>query len=332
MPSESCDVSIVIPTFNRCDMLRDLLADLVTQVVSNTRYEIIVADNGSTDATLDVIEHFTNEGHPIVHVREGRKGPSHARNAGIARARGPIIAFLDDDEKVPANWLMTICRTFFDYPDVDMIGGRVLPQWQSPPPAWLSPELRGPISFLDRGDEPCRITRRRWMVLGSGNMAIRRDVLVQLGGFSPDYPRSQDRELLVRLLLSGRTAMYVPDMFVYHCIDGQRLTKMHFRKWNRTEGRMRAGYAFEELFVNGEMRQLPANGRRWFGVAPFVLRALLNEVKAFATDTVRGRRNDAFRHELRVLYLWEYIHRRHELASRRFPRTSTGASADPQPR
>jgi hypothetical protein len=208
----------------------------------------------------------------------------------------------------------------------------VLPKWQSPPPAWLSPELRGPISFLDRGDEPCRITRRRWMVLGSGNMAIRRDVLKQVGGFSPHYPRSQDRELLVRLLLSGRSAMYVPEMFVYHYIDGRRLTKRHFRKWNRTEGRMRAGYAFEELFVDGEMRPLAGNGRRWFGVAPFVVRALLNEVKAFATDTVCGRRNDAFRHELRVLYLWEYLHRRHELSSRPSPGASTGVSVDVQPR
>lgn len=307
-------VSVVVAAFNRARSLRRLVESLLAQ---DTRvpFEIIVADNGSTDDTRAVAHGFTASRHPVRYLCEKRRGVSYARNAGAAVAMASILAFTDDDQHVSASWVSTIVEALDAHPEVDAIGGRVLAHWDHPRPAWLSDRLLGPVSLFDRGDRRLRLDRRQWMCLPGGNMAIRRETFAAVGGFSHEYMRSQDRELTVRLLLTGRTAMYVPEMVVYHHLDAGRLTKGRFREWNTCEGRMRAGYAFEELFTrSGEIRPLPPDTPRLLGVSRFMYRRLALAVAAYGAALVTGRPREAFRRELRVRYLWSYICRRRELA------------------
>jgi glycosyltransferase involved in cell wall biosynthesis len=306
-------VSVIVAAFNREASLRGLIDSLLAQDTC-VPFEIIVADNASTDDTPAVVRAFSAAGHPVRYLREDRRGVSYARNAGAAAAKAPILAFTDDDQHVAANWVSTIVAVMRDHPEVDAIGGRVLAQWDHPRPSWMSARLLGPVSLFDRGDR-LPLHRRQWMCLPGGNLAIRREVFAALGGFNHAYIRSQDRELTVRLLLTGRTAMYVPELVVYHHLDAGRLTKRRFREWNTCEGRMRAGYAFEELFTrNGEIRALPPNLPRVLGVSRFMYRRLAVAAVAYAFALVTGRFREAFRRELRVRYLWSYIARRRELA------------------
>lgn len=313
MTGHRLDASIVVPTLNRSAGLHAALEGLARLDAPGIAYEIIVVDNGSDDDTRAVAER-ADAGVPVRYVHEPRRGLSHARNAGVMAARAPIVAFTDDDQDVGHEWLSVIVRTFREHPQLDVIGGRVYPRWLYPPPSWITPAVYGPVSIIDRGPVPFPVTRDRWMCLGGGNSAWRRQALLELGGFSPDYPRSQDRELLVRALLAGRRGMYVPDMVIYHHLDGRRLTKRYFRQWKRTEGRMRAGYAFEELFTaDGRMRPVPDGVPRVLGVSRFVYRAWLRAVRACAGAALRGRWDDVLRCELRVWYLSSYIWRRIEL-------------------
>ena len=314
---EETDISVVIATANRAHLLPRALASLVAQKGGAVRYEIIVVDNGSTDRTRDVIERSIAEGYPgLRYAFEPRRGASHARNRGIELARSPIVAFMDDDQEAAPRWVAAAFSSLRDNVDIDMVGGPVLPIWDTTPPSWIATrEDMGPMSLVDGGDAPFRVGRRRWFCFTGGNFACRRAALVRAGGYSTDYPRSQDREIELRLMLHGSEGLYVPDMVMFHHVDGRRLTRAHHRRWWRMEGRMRAGYAFEEMFLapDGICGPLAPGAPRLLGVAPSIYRRLLARTAGWAREVLCGRPNLAFTHERQVLYLWSYLRRRHEL-------------------
>lgn len=327
-----CDVSVVVATRNREGSLRETLQTLVAQDAC-VRFEIIVVDNGSTDATRQVTESMADAAVRVRYVLEPTKGASQARNAGIAIARAPIIGFIDDDEDVPANWVSEVYQAFCHNPGVDIIGGRVLPQWEGTPPSWITPSNRGAVSIIDRGDESFLVDRLRWMCFSAGNMACRRRALDEMGGFSDACPRSEDRELLLRFLLAGRKALYVPTMVVIHRLHASRLTKSHFRRWSRIEGSIRAAYRFEEMFTrDGELRPPPPMPMI-LGAPRFLYRELAREWLHWARASISRKPAEAFRHETRAIYLWSYIRsRRRSMIPGLPPLPSVGPSALEQAR
>jgi GT2 family glycosyltransferase len=190
----------------------------------------------------------------------------------------------------------------------------VQPHWSQAPPDWLTHEWWGAAGIIDRGSQPFRISRNQWMCLPGGNMAWRRAAFLALGGFSPQCPRSEDRELTVRYLLTGKEGWYAPDMVVYHHRDGSQLTQAFFRNWYRTEGYMRARFGGEELFTpDGYLRSIPADMPKILGVSRYVYRQWLRAMRAYIVARVRLRAFDAFRHEARVVFLSSYVRRRIEL-------------------
>src|SRR5580765_3816192 len=103
-------VSVVIATRNRQELLVETLAALAAQRWPRDRFEIIVADNGSTDATRSVVaQAAATAGAPsIAHLFVGQPGKSHAVNAALQAARGDLIAFTDDDVLPDPNWIAAL--------------------------------------------------------------------------------------------------------------------------------------------------------------------------------------------------------------------------------
>ena len=129
------DLSVVIPTYNRCDELAGALRALLAQDAGTTRYELIVSDNNSTDGTRQLVASLIEGGESrLRYVFEGHQGAASARNAGIAVAVAPIIAFTDDDIRVAPSWIAEIKRALDEHPEVDAVGGKILPQWPHTPP------------------------------------------------------------------------------------------------------------------------------------------------------------------------------------------------------
>ena len=93
------DVSVVIPTFNRAAGLPALIERLLQQDAGGLRYEVLVVDNNSTDATPTVVQDLIARDTTgrLRYAREPRQGVSHARNTGVERTAAPLIFFLDDD-------------------------------------------------------------------------------------------------------------------------------------------------------------------------------------------------------------------------------------------
>jgi glycosyltransferase involved in cell wall biosynthesis len=290
----------VLCTYNRSTLLASALTALVRQTHAPP-YEVVVVDNNSTDDTREVVARFGATG-IVRYAAEPLQGLSHARNRGIATANGDILAFTDDDVRVSPDWVESIARTLAEHPDVDMVGGRVEPEWEAEPPAWLPEVGHAPLALLDYGAMPFRIARTEPRCLIGANMAIRRRVLERVDGFAPRLQRvrdgigsTEDHDFQTRLLESGASALYDPRIAARAVVTRERLSKRYYRAWHQGYGRF---YALmrDPLFERSKAGTV-------LGVPAHVYRTAIGEAAAWARSVLLGRRSMAFAHELRLRFL-----------------------------
>src|SRR4051794_13894264 len=203
---ERPDLSVVISTRNRRDMLRRAIDALCIQQVPDTlRFDIIVVDNGSSDGTCAAVEAAAAAAAPglIRYAYEPRPGVSNGRNTGVAVTSAPIVAFTDDDNTVGPEWVATVKRLLDEHPEADAVGGPVLPDWPASVPDWIDRQHWPPLAILDYGNASFFTSARDPRCLLTANLAFRRETFERLGGFSPEFARCQDHELLTRLWRAG---------------------------------------------------------------------------------------------------------------------------------
>jgi glycosyltransferase involved in cell wall biosynthesis len=232
-------ISIVVCTRNRSASLKRTL-DKMKELVGpeGVQWEIIVVDNKSRDDTRTTIESFSkNSGLDIQYLFEGNPGLSNARNAGMRKARGEIIAFTDDDVLVDRRWLIQIAEECAEHPSVAMFFGntRLARLGQ----AKLS--VRGgdlPVTYRF----PCNPAEP-----GAGNnMILRKSILSSIGGFDPTLGAgsklraAEDTEFTFRVLRSGAAVRYCPKIVVHH--DHDRLSPAAIRSLLFSYGIARGGY------------------------------------------------------------------------------------------
>lgn len=246
--SKAPEISVVISTYNRCDLLPTALESVFRQDSNGISYEVIVVDNNSTDKTQQVVESFTKRANvSLKYIFEARQGVSYARNAGIAAARAPIVAFFDDDVYVSPDWVKNIKRIFDQHPEVDCVGGKVLPQWSVQPPKWLTVDHWTPLALQNHGESFFYVNIDRPICLISANLAFRCEVFKRIGVFAPELQRvkgnigsMEDSELMMRFYQSNGQGLYDPDLTVTAPVDEERLTKVYHRKWHTGHGRFYA--------------------------------------------------------------------------------------------
>ena len=312
--AEQLDISVIITTYNRCDMLATAIERLLEQESQRVKYELIIVDNNSTDQTRQVVESFIRQGHTnLRYVFEPRQGVSHGRNAGIANSNAEIIAFTDDDVYVQKNWIAGIKRTLDEHPEVDFAGGRTLPHWPSEPPTWLTREHWWPLALLDPGDKSFYVNTDNPLCLPTANISFRREVFRLVGLFSPEFSGREDHELLVRLWRAGRQGIYDPELIVTAEVQPERLSKNYHRKWNITTGKFNSLMRLNESidaggrFV-GELPDLVT----LFGVPGYVYRRLILEGFHLLWATVKRRKVKTEQHRNHIWYLIGYISKRYE--------------------
>lgn len=299
--------SIVIATYNRAADLRETLASLAG-LQPDGPWEVIVVDNNSPDDTRAVVataaETFPV---PLRYLFEGEQGRSPALNAGIRAASGEIIVTTDDDVRVPPDWLNRAAEGL-DRLDCDYVGGRVLPIWGGPRPAWL-PNHGGRqwavIALLDYGPDPLEFGTR--VPLGV-NMAFRRRAFDRAGLFDPHTGRragtllgQEVREWCIRARKAGVRGCYVPQMMLEHIIPAERLNKRYFRRWFYWRGISRA-LLYERAGLDMEApEQTTLDFSRVphvLGVPRYLFKKALKAAVGWIRDTRRGARIAAFEHEL----------------------------------
>ena len=310
------DISIIVSTYNRGTGLQATLESLVAQEAPGLDYEVIVVDNNSTDDTAEVIRHFAATHQRVRHLFEPKQGVSYGRNAGLAVATAPIVAFTDDDVIVPPSWLAAIVRAFAAHPEVDYVTGRILPIWVTPPPAWMATVNNGPCALFDGGDTP-RVSEPGSYFPGwaTANLAFRRSVFDRLGGFNGGFPRGQDLELILRVWRSGSRGYYAPDVAVHHTVHPDRMTKTFHREWQQRQGVLRARLRFWEIFdAGGRIRQSPRRGAMLCGVPAHLWRQLAQQSLRWVRATVTRDAMRAFKCEGMVRQTLSYMRARSRAA------------------
>jgi glucosyl-dolichyl phosphate glucuronosyltransferase len=303
--------SVIIATYNRAADLRETLTSLAN-LSPRGSWEVIVVDNNSTDDTRQVVEACATR-FPVElrYLFEPRQGRSPALNTGIRNARGSIIATTDDDVRVPSDWLDRAAEAL-ERSGGDYVGGRVLPIWGGARPDWLS---NGPgkqwavIALLDYGPERLEFGTR--VPLGV-NMAFTRAAFDRVGLFDPDTGRragtllgQEVREWCIRARKANVRGFYAPEMAVRHLIPQSRLTKAYFRRWFYWRGISRA-ILYERAGLDMEEPESTALNfskvPHVFGVPRYLFRSAVTSAIACIRDRFRGRKADAFDHELSVWF------------------------------
>ncbi len=201
----SPEASVVIPAYNAGETLAVQLAALAQQTGAPP-FEVIVADNGSSDRTVELARSFVDRLDVRVLDASERRGPAHARNAGIAVARTANILFCDADDRVDPGWVAAL---------VECLRTEAV--------------VTGPVLYVDSlGSEDEMPRAPRSVPTGpriyldqvpfapSCNLAMRASVLAELGGFDPGLRTGQDADLTIRAQVAGHRLAWAQDAVVYH--------------------------------------------------------------------------------------------------------------------
>ena len=232
-------VSVVIPAYNAEETIGAQLEALGRQDYEGP-WELIIADNSSTDRTRDVVASF-DEQFPRLRVVDAseRRGPAHARNAGAAAAEGDLLLFCDADDVVSRSWIRAMAQ------------------------ASLSDDLLGGVGALTRMPDtavlpcapphPTQFPFLPWVK--AANLGVRRELFEAAGRFDETRLTGEDVDLCWRIQLQGVPLRFVADAHIsYRERDSLRDAVA------RTYG---FGSAAHELYLVYKDRGAPHPGLRW---------------------------------------------------------------------
>ena len=220
---KDANVSIVICTRNRAESLRQTLESIAR--VEKPKYlsvELIVVDNGSTDATASVARDINLPGLPVRYVLESRPGLSFARNAGIATAAGDFILFCDDDVRPSSTWLAGMCAKLLSGKAEAVAGGiTIAPALVRP---WMTLYLRAVLASTESldPDSPGRLI--------GANMAVSRGVFSRIPLFDSELGAGalgygEETLFASQLLAAGFRIAGALNADVEHHFDPSRLSR-----------------------------------------------------------------------------------------------------------
>ena len=218
-------ISVVIPTFNRPEMIRYCLTALSRQTMDTGAYEVVVVDDGSP-RPLELDSAEWAQAFSLRVIRQENTGPAGARNRGVDAARGAIVAFTDDDCLPTPDWLEHLTAPLNEHPEA-LVGGATF--------NGLKDNLYSETSQLviDMVYEHFNFGPGGAYFFASNNFACRRDLYLNAGGFDAEFtvPGAEDREFCDRWRILGHPLIWLPEALVEHR-HAQTLRKfinLHYR-------------------------------------------------------------------------------------------------------
>ncbi len=197
-------VSVIIPTYNAADRLRECLQALEKQNFPREQYEIIVVDDGSTDATALIIKNYY-----VRYYYQMNKGPAAARNKGVKMAIGNIILFTDSDCIPDNNWIKEMVSSF-QSPEIAGVKGTYKTAQRA---LWAR---FAQIEFIERYK---LLLKNKYIdMIDTYSAGYRKNLFLSMGGFDTSFPvpNNEDTDLSYRMSLNGYKMVFNPDAIVWH--------------------------------------------------------------------------------------------------------------------
>lgn len=227
------DVTILMPTFNRVEVLRATLEAMVRVRREGLSVEFVVVDNASTDATPRLLRELA-ERLPLRCLREVRPGKSNALNLALDSGElGDIVVFTDDDVTPDPQWLEAIVAACRRWPEHGVFGGRIDPGWPKgvPVPFWASDRRIRAIAFSAHHPSECEGPYPEVGEPFGPNFWVRKQLLERvrfredLGPHPTRRTLGDESEFLRQLRRCGHAPVYVPSARVVHRIEVERTTE-----------------------------------------------------------------------------------------------------------
>lgn len=234
-------VSCIVPVFDGERYLRETLDSIFAQ--SHRPIEVIVADDGSTDGTVEVVR---GDDRPIVYTHQPNAGPAAARNLGLRAARGDLVAFLDADDLWHPEKLALQTAHLGARPELDLCFTHLRNFW--------TPELAPPA--LGAEDDP---TARALPGLCTDTLLARRSVFDRTGAFDETLRHGDDTDWFLRAAEGGALVEVLPQVLVRRRLHGTnrsvrradasreeylRIVKASLERRRRPDGGVERAYGF----------------------------------------------------------------------------------------
>jgi O-antigen biosynthesis protein len=196
-------VTVVVAAYDAEATIGDCVRSLRDLHYPEDKLELVVVDNGSRDRTREVVREHRDR---VQLAEEPTRGAGAARNAGVARATGEVVAFTDADCVVDPGWLRSLVAPLRD-PRVGIAGGPIRALAPANDVARFGEAVHDHRAAIEVYRPPYAITM---------SWASPRGVIAELGGFDNRFRRGQDTDLSYRIVQAGYRLAFVPDAIVYH--------------------------------------------------------------------------------------------------------------------
>jgi glycosyltransferase involved in cell wall biosynthesis/peptidoglycan/xylan/chitin deacetylase (PgdA/CDA1 family) len=223
-------VSVIVPTFNRANWLADALRSLIRQRTNNKfDFEIVVCDNASTDDTAQVVASVAESSTiPIRYCCQSKPGDAPTRNLALQEAAGQWLAFFDDDQLAPEDWLSELVAAA-EKTSGQIVGGAVRLDLTARQRTELGSSVREALRETDL--YPQLHPYLRHSLPGTGNALVARSVFERIGQFDESFVNGgSDYDFFARARAAGFALWYTPDAVVRHRVDPRRLSADYLRR------------------------------------------------------------------------------------------------------
>ena len=198
-----CPVSVIMPVFNAARYLADAIGSIQRQSFEN--FELIIIDDGSTDASLAVARQHADDDARIRVYAQPNQGTSRTYNRGMAVARAELVAIMDSDDIAMPNRLQRHVEYMAAHPECVVVSGATQLVCPEGVPLWtIHPPLGHDVIVEE-------LLRGNGIALCQGGSMYRRKLALELGGYNPAYTMGEDLDLFLRMGRRGRLAN-VPDV------------------------------------------------------------------------------------------------------------------------
>lgn len=230
-------LTVIICTYNREHLLSETIPSVFQQNVSKDSYQVLIVNNNSTDDTANILDDFIKQYKNLIVINESQQGLSFARNTGYKNSTTEWIIYLDDDAKVPINFIEKSLQIIYSK-NYDCFGGIYFPWYKYGKPKWFKDIY---VSTADYFKNNCG---HKLQYASGGIMAIKKSILDKYDGFSTKLGMSGnavaygEETLLQRQMeQDGYKIGIVPEWSMEHLVNKYKLKPSWFIEHGYATGR-----------------------------------------------------------------------------------------------